>query len=119
MKHLFFLAVIFCFSCNNNNSNNASTKKLKRIEALRNQLIGQWGGLEEDSPVWDITPDSIYYFQSKQIYPYQLLDSNFVINYPGSRHPLKIISIVKDTLKFEDEPGTVISAYRFKINSKR
>lgn len=76
--------------------------------------MGQWGGLKEDSPIWEIRRDSIYYFQHSKAYPYKIVNRDLIINFPESRAILKNISVISDTLFFSGEEGLQIRAYRFK-----
>jgi hypothetical protein len=82
---------------------------------LRNAVLGLWGGPNEDHPVWKITADSIYYFQERRAYKYTLSEDSLVIQFPDHSYCLKDISVIGDTMVFNDEIGKV-SAYRF--NSK-
>lgn len=107
---------LLLMSCNlNQNSTQEEPSKFSCIDSLKVNLLGQWGGLKEDSPVWDIRKDSIYYFERSAAYPYRILDHNMIIDLPGSKGILKNISVVKDTMYFLDEQGGLIKGYRFKL----
>ena len=87
-----------------------------KVDDLKTKLIGHWGGLGEDGPVWEIKNDSIYYYQEKKTYPYQIVDKDLVIERPESKGVLRNISVTKDAMIFYDEQGFQIKGYRFKTN---
>ena len=119
MKNITWLIVILFTSCNNNDVNNKSTKPITKADSLKLELLGEWGGLGEDSPVWEIRSDSIYYFRESKAYPYQILDNNFIIERSTSKGILKNISVVVDTMTFNDEQGLIIKSYRFKKQTNK
>jgi len=100
-------------SCGNHGHQSASQKG----DALRNNILGLWGGLNEDSPVWKITADSIYYFQEGKTYPYTLYVDSLVIRFPDHLYSLKHITVIGDTMVFKDEVGKMY-AYRFTSKGK-
>ena len=108
MKRIVILILIFCISCNSPHSNNVVTKNFSKADTLKSLLIGEWGGLGEDSPVWKFSEDSIYYFQEKRSYAYKVLNNDLVIKRDESEGILKNISVKKDTMTFEDPPGIKI-----------
>ncbi len=114
MKLTFILTSLFFVSCNIQNSNDVATKKIIEADRLKIKLLGYWGGLGEDSPVWEIKIDSIYYCQEKKAYPYQIVDKDLVVERPKSKGLLRNISVVEDTMTFYDEQGLAIKGYRFK-----
>lgn len=86
-----------------------------QVDSLKIKLQGQWGGLEEDSPVLEITYDSIYYFEEKKSYSYQIIGKDLIIHRTQSVGVLRNISVLKDTMTFCDDQEFSIKAYRFKI----
>lgn len=118
MKRIALIAFIFLTACNTRTSNNTSTKRLTKEDSLRLTIVGSWGGPGEDSPVFKIAIDSIYYFQHKRSYPYMIADRDVIIEFPDSKGVLKNVFVVKDTLNFEDEQGLKIKGYRFKDKAK-
>jgi hypothetical protein len=118
MKKAALIAFIFLTACNARTSSNSREKKLTKEDSLRLTIIGPWGGPGEDSPVFKITTDSIYYFQHKRSYPYEIVDKDLLIQFPDSKAVLKNIFVVNDTLNFEDEQGLKIKGYRFNVNTK-
>lgn len=89
-------------------------------DSLKNSLIGKWGGEEENSCVWEITQDSIYYYDQNKSYPYTILEKDLVIKMGESQPKLKDISVKKDTLFFytrvsmENEVYGLTKAFRCK-----
>jgi hypothetical protein len=118
MKKTALIAFIFLNACNTRTSNNSRAKKPTKEDSLRFTIIGPWAGPGEDSPVFKITTDSIYYFQQKRSYPYKIADKDLIIEFPHSKAVLKNIFVFNDTLNFEDEEGLKIKGYRFKVNAK-
>lgn len=115
MKILFFLLAALVLSCKEStNSRSNLNKNPTQADTLETELIGKWGGLGEDSPVWEISKDSIYYFERAAAYPYKLIDNDFVIYLPESKGKLRNIRVIKDTLFFLDEQGLTVKGYRFK-----
>lgn len=112
---LFLLFV--CCNIQSCNTNNAGKNKPLLVDSLKAKLIGNWGGLGEDSPVWEIKHDSIYYYQEQKTYPYQIVGSDLIIERLDTKGILKNISVLKDTLMFYDEQGLQITGYRF-LNKK-
>ena len=99
------------FSCTNHGHKSHSQK----IDSLQNNVLGLWGGKNEDNPVWKITPDSIYYFQVRKAYKYTLYADSLVIQFPDHSYSLKDIRVVGDTMVFKDGNGKV---YAYRFNSK-
>jgi hypothetical protein len=114
MKKIGLVVLIFLNACNIQPSDNVSAKKLTKEDSLRLQIIGRWGGIAEDSPVFKITIDSIYYFQHGRSYPYKISGTDLTIEFPDSKTVLKNVFVSKDTLNFEDDQGLKIKGYRFK-----
>lgn len=109
-----YLGLIFFISCQEHfNSKNQYVKKITPEDSLKETLVGQWGGLGEDSPVWEIKKDSIYYFQRSTAYAYRILNGDFLISFPEATGIFKKIYVVKDTLFFLNEQGGLIKGYRF------
>lgn len=113
MKYIFFSTLlIFFLSCNNQDS--APTQKNLLNDSLKNSLLGKWGGLGENEPVWEIKKDSIYYYEEGKSYYYFILRGDFIIKRLNSSVALKNIHVYKDTLFFLDDQGLTIKGYRFK-----
>lgn len=113
MKLICILCILFLASCNGEPSNNL-TKQVTNVDSLKNTLVGLWGGLGENSPVWEIKIDSIYYYSENKSYPYKILDKDMVIERQESKGVLRNISVAEDTLTFYDEQGLEVNGYRFK-----
>jgi hypothetical protein len=114
MKFIWVITLLFIVGCHTKNSNDRTTKTVKKIDSLKTQFKGQWGGLGEDDPVFEIKDDLIYYFEEKKTYPYQFAGKDLIIQRTESKGVLKNISVVNDTMTFYDEQGFSIKAYRFK-----
>ena len=114
MKFFYILTLLYFGSCDTQKTHSRTEDKLNKADSLKSRLLGKWGGLGEDSPVWEIKLDSIYYYQENKSYPYQIMENDLVIERGGSSGILSDISVVEDTLNFYDEQGLSIKAYRFK-----
>lgn len=113
LKGICFLLTLIFIACNQQNTKNEPSKKMTMDDSLKTRLIGKWGGIGEDTPVWDIMPDSIYYYDRSTAYPYKILNGDFIIDLPVSKGILKHITVIKDTMSFLDEQGNEIKGYRF------
>lgn len=115
LKYIFIIITLKLISCNGSPSYKTSQEKVSTKEdTLKPKLIGIWGGLGEDVPVWEIKSDSVYYFEQSAAYPYKIVDNDLIIDYPKSITVLKDIYVIKDTLFFLDEQGILTKGYRFK-----
>ncbi len=85
-----------------------------KLDSLKKNIVGFWGGPGEDSPVWKITADSIYYFDQKKSYLYKVYGDSLVLYLTGHNVALNDFNVKGDTLSFKDEVGIKISAIRFK-----
>jgi hypothetical protein len=114
IKGAYFFIALIIIACNQNEIKNTTVKKLTADDSLKIELIGKWGGMGEDTPIWDIRPDSIYYYDRSTAYSYKILNSDFIIDLPESKGVLKHVSVIKDTMFFLDEQAnTPIKGYRF------
>ena len=104
---------IFFVSCNNGDPNTTEKKRDTKVDVLKTKLLGKWGGLGEDSAVFEIKIDSIYYLQEKKTYPYKILNNDLVIERNGSKGILRNIIVIEDTMTFNDEQGLTTKGYRF------
>lgn len=112
--------MVFLICCNEQPS--LKTKVLNNPsyeDSMKLRLIGQWGGLGENSPVWDIRQDSIYYYNRSAAYPYTILNNDLIIYLPESKGILKNIKLIKDTLFWLDEQGLTVKAFRMKMQKSR
>ena len=117
MKTNFVILLLIIVSCQNKES---TSNRISRQDSFKSSLIGKWGGLNEDKPIWKITHDSIYYYEQNQSYLYSIVGNDLVI-YLGKNHPsLKNISVNQDTLFFylkanvEKDVYILTKAYRYK-----
>jgi hypothetical protein len=109
-----YILLLTLFPYCNNQSHNDVPKKANSIDSLKNILLGNWGGLGESSPVWEIRIDSIYYHQEKKAYSYKIIDSKLIIYRDENNAVFENLSVVKDTLMFTDDIGIKVRAYKFK-----
>ena len=109
---LFFLIIFVLYSCRDVNN---SKKKYNNVLVDTSLfLMGKWGGAGENSPVWDIQKDSIYYYQRQKAYPYKYVNGDLIIDLGESKGVLHKVRVVLDTLFFYDEQGNPIRGYRFR-----
>ena len=93
---------------------------ISKIDSIKNSIIGKWGGLGENEPIWKITSDSIFFYNQKKSYPYEIVNNDLVFDNGMSKSHLKNIKVVQDTLFFEDKASLeyenyiVVKAVRFK-----
>ncbi|HKO79597.1 MAG TPA: hypothetical protein VJU78_04340 [Chitinophagaceae bacterium] len=113
LKGIYFLVTLMFVACDQPDSKNTPSKTMTADDSLKINLIGKWGGLGESIPVWNIMPDSIYYYGRSAAYPYQILNGDFIIYLPESKGVLKHITVIKDTMSFLDEQNNTIKGYRF------
>lgn len=85
-----------------------------KLDSLKKNVVGFWGGPGEDSPIWKITTDSVYYFDQKKSYLYKLYDDSLVLYLTGNNVALNDFDVKGDTLSFKNEVGIKISAIRLK-----
>ena len=100
MKWIWLLPCFIFISCNSKSPKQVPLNNSGDTDSLKIKLIGYWGGLESDTPVWEITLDSIYYFGENKNYHYQLTDRNMVINRNNPKLVFSNISIIADTFIF-------------------
>lgn len=108
--------VLFFNSCNQKTYNSSVYHYVN--DSLKNSLIGNWGGLNESIPVWNIKMDPIYYYERSKAYSYKIINNDLIINLPTSQGILKniYVIIIKDTIFFLDAQGNQIKGYRIKAN---
>lgn len=115
MKIIFFIIIVFTSSCNSNsNKQSKISESITSEDSLKKKLIGKWGGLGEDKPVFYIKQDSIYYYNRATAYPYKIVNKNLLIDLPEITGRFNNISVVADTLFFYDDQGILTKGYRFK-----
>ncbi len=110
--------MILFTGCNNPEVDDKSAKIYTKVDTLKNKMIGRWGGLGEDSSVWEIRIDSIYYFQQRKTYPYKMLNNDLIIDRKESKGILRNISVIADTMTFYTEEGIRVSGYRPKTQNR-
>jgi hypothetical protein len=106
---IFLAGFVIVFSCKNQEVKNQSAAR-----SAENSIVGLWGGPNENSPVWEIKTDSIYYFEQKKSYKYKISEDSLLIYFPDHIGVLYHIYPTGDTLIFYNEVGYKIRAIRFK-----
>jgi hypothetical protein len=110
----YFLSTLIFIACNQHDTKNTEAKNLTADDSLKIKLIGKWGGRGEKVPVWEIRPDSIYYYAHSKAYSYKILNGDFIIDLPESKAIFEDMSVVNDTMFFIDaQAHTPIRGYRF------
>ena len=119
----FFLSSFFvissCYLFNSCNSIQYDTKQRQKYledykAILKQNLLGKWGGLGENKPIWDIKKDSIFYFDSSKSYAHKVVGKDLIIQYENTRVVFRNIQVNMDTLFFiEPDSGLPTTAYRF------
>jgi hypothetical protein len=97
-----------------NNSRKEDIANGKKDNTLKAALIGQWRSPAKQRPTYDITEDSIYHFGQDKTYPYKLENNDLILIENGFQVRLSNIIVMRDTLVFENPPGTSIAAIHFK-----
>ncbi len=108
------ISFILFTACSNRGVDKTKVEMYTKVDTLKSKLIGRWGGLGEDSAVWEIGTDSIYYFQHRKAYPYNILNSDLIIKLDESKAILRNIAVIEDTMTFEIHDSVIANAYRFK-----
>ncbi len=89
--------------------------KNDKTDSLHSLLLGKWGGLNEKSYVFEITPDSFYYPQHKKSYCYKLNNDSIILFVIPEGALLTNVKVVKDTLTYTDDSyGLIMYGYRFR-----
>lgn len=82
---------------------------------LNNAIIGKWGGLGEERPVWEITNDSFYFKVTSKVTTYEIFKNDVIIHNPEMTTVLSNVRIIGDTLLFRDKMGDMeIRVFRIK-----
>jgi hypothetical protein len=117
MKSSFIICLLIITSCQRAKNDHI---EISRADSMKNSLIGKWGGLNERTPVWKFSHDSIYYYDQDKSYPYSIIGNDLVINMGEKQPKLKNIAVYKDTLFFytiissEKEVYGLTKAFRYK-----
>ena len=108
---------LFLLGCS---SQKTESNKISRIDSLKNSIVGKWGGPDNSGIVWQITHDSIYFYDRNQAYYYSIIGNDMVIDLEPNKKRLKDITVTKDTLFFKDRVSLeheiygIVTAYRYK-----
>ena len=128
MRLYYLFVVLILSACSDSGRDNVTLHNPKNTFAK--DLIGDWGGKNEDSPVFRFKDDSVHYYQRHRSYPYTLQDSTLIFHFEGDSDlaPLaafKIVKIDADSMLWLDyslrnqyNDFFQIKAYRFKDYSK-
>ena len=113
-----FIALIFVGCQDQLNSSQRLRLPLTYFDSLKMTIIGRWGPLGDDVPIWDIRKDSFYIFDRSTAYFYKLSNDSLIIDLDSSKHVLHNLIVDRDTLIFSDEPGTKIRFFRTRRKNK-
>ncbi len=106
-----FLIILIFASCNHDNNTDKKKSDLTNpTDSLISRIVGKWGG-ENSHPVWEITKDSMYYFNEKKSYYYLIHKKDMIVLYKEGPFMLGDIHVLKDTLFFETDAG-ITKAFR-------
>ncbi|MGI8634259.1 MAG: hypothetical protein ACR2KZ_02535 [Segetibacter sp.] len=97
MKNTIIICLLVIMGCKDKTQANI---EISKTDSFKNSLIGKWGGSEENGCVWEITRDSLYYYDQNKSYPYAIVGNDLVINMGESKPRLKDVSVKRDTLFF-------------------
>lgn len=97
MKYIFLiLSLFFLTSCNDQIR---SEKNITSKDSLILSIQGSWKGFKGE-PIWDIRPDSIFYYSENKSYYYFINENDMVVLYKNGPYTLKSINVISDTLFF-------------------
>ena len=99
---IFLLACSIIIACN---SNSNAAKEQSYEDSIQSLLIGSWGNPNEDTPVWKIDKDSIYYLQNRKSYSYTQDSNDVIIDFHDHKATFKNVSFIKDTMFFYPDDG--------------
>lgn len=98
MKYcIFILTLLFLYSCNDQI---VSIKNMTSKDSLILSIQGSWKGFKGE-PIWDIRPDSIFYYSENKSYYYFIHDNDIVVLYKNGPYRLKNITVTNDTFFFK------------------
>lgn len=112
MKYcLFILCILFLNSCNNQIE---SIKNATSTDSLNLSVQGSWKGYKGE-PIWDIGPDSIFYYSENRSYYYFIHHNSMIVLYKNGPFEFKNIKVSDDTLFFKTGD---MNAIAFKSKNK-
>lgn len=116
MKFCFFsLYILFLNSCNNQVE---SVKNMSHTDSLNLSIQGSWKG-DTGGLVWDIGPDSIFYYSENKSYYYFIHKDDMIVLYKNGPYKFKNIRVKKDSLFFTTQNMNIIAIKSENTNSFR
>ncbi|QNL20549.1 hypothetical protein HZR84_00810 [Hyphobacterium sp. CCMP332] len=113
-----FCVIIFIIQCNSKSQNQTKFNNQENqtdYQNFKSQLIGVWGEQGEENALFQISNDSIYYFDHMDNpLAYELKEGVLAINYSGQILKNKIVKLNSDTLQFINPSGEHIKLYKRK-----
>ena len=98
MKYcLLILTTLFLTTCNNQIE---SAKSISSKDSLILLIQGNWEGFKGE-PIWDIRPDSIFYYSENKSYYYFIHNNEMIVLYKNGPYKIKNIKVTKDTFFFK------------------
>jgi hypothetical protein len=95
--YLFILSVLFLNSCNNLSQ---EVKNMTSKDSINLSIQGSWIG-DKKTPIWDIRPDSIFYYSENRSYYYFIHGNDMIVLYKSGPYKLENIRVTNDTLFFK------------------
>jgi hypothetical protein len=112
MRILLFLLLIIITGCNQHPGSKNTVPAKIDADSLKASLTGLWKGMGKNGLIWNIRTDSVCFYQFKAAYSYIIQGRNFIIDLPGGKDTLRNITVIKDTMFFSDEGGSLTKAFR-------
>jgi hypothetical protein len=85
-------------------------------DSLALSIQGSWKGFKGE-PIWDIRPDSIFYYSENRSYFYFVHNNDMIVLYKNGPYKFKNIRVTNDTLFFKTGDLNVIAFRSENINS--
>ena len=98
MKYSLLILCILCLnSCNDHIDR---MKYMTSKDSLISSIQGSWKGYK-DVPIWDIGPDSIFYYSENKSYYYFIHNNDMIVLYKKGPFKFKSIRVSEDTFFFK------------------
>jgi len=103
------------------NSCDDQTGKIKSMnskDSLALSIQGSWKGYQGE-PIWDIGPDSIFYYSENRSYYYFIHKNSMIVLYKNGPYKFKNIRVKNDSLFFTTQNMNIIAIKSENTNSFR